>query len=123
MVRFFSDSVARLTSRIGPYSLAWTLSIPLLRLQYRPRELAPDQLLFAGNHMRFVGKVWRLLVGIKDGLVLILMLLLFGTLYAALSASPRVPASTRGALLLKLTGTLVEQPATAEPFDHLSGSP
>lgn len=73
--------------------------------------------------MRFVGKVWRLLVGIKDGLVLILMLLLFGTLYAALSASPRVPASTRGALLLKLTGTIVEQPATAEPFDLISGSP
>lgn len=72
--------------------------------------------------MRFVGKVWRLLVGIKDGLVLILMLLFFGGLYAALSASPRVPTGTRGALLLNLAGTIVEQPATAEPFDLVSGS-
>ena len=36
--------------------------------------------------MRFLGKVWRLLVGVKDGLVLVLVLLFFGMLYAALSA-------------------------------------
>ena len=36
--------------------------------------------------MSFVGKVWRLLVGIKDALVLIAMLLFFWLLYAALSA-------------------------------------
>ena len=29
--------------------------------------------------MRFVGKAWKLLVGIKDGLVLVLMLFFFGT--------------------------------------------
>jgi protease-4 len=39
--------------------------------------------------MRFVGKVWRLLVGIKDGLVLLFLLLFFGLLYAALSAYGR----------------------------------
>ncbi len=38
--------------------------------------------------MRFVRAVWKLLVGIKDALVLIFMLLFFGLLYAGLSARP-----------------------------------
>jgi protease-4 len=71
--------------------------------------------------MRFVGKVWRLLVGIKDGLVLLLMLLFFGLLYAALSASPQVGAGDGGSLVLDLKGTIVEQPAEADPFSLLSG--
>jgi protease-4 len=71
--------------------------------------------------MRFVGKVWRLLVGIKDGLVLLFMLLFFGALYAALSASPSVGAADQGALVLDLKGTIVEQPAEADPFSLLSG--
>ena len=33
--------------------------------------------------MRFVRAVWKLLVGIKDALVLIFMLMFFGALYAA----------------------------------------
>jgi protease-4 len=71
--------------------------------------------------MRFVGKVWRLLVGLKDGLVLLLMLLFFGLLYSALSATPRVPAGARGALLLDLDGTIVEEPAPIEPLELLGG--
>ena len=71
--------------------------------------------------MRFVGKVWRLLVGIKDGLVLLFMLLFFGLLYAALSASPKVGMADQGALVLDLKGTIVEQPAEADPFNVLSG--
>ena len=38
--------------------------------------------------MKFVRAIWKLLVGIKDALVLILMLLFFGMLYAGLSARP-----------------------------------
>jgi protease-4 len=71
--------------------------------------------------MRFVGKVWRLLVGVKDGLVLLLMLLFFGLLYAALSATPRVASGARGALLLNLDGTIVEQPAPIDPIELLGG--
>jgi protease-4 len=71
--------------------------------------------------MRFVGKVWRLLVGVKDGLVLLLMLLFFGLLYAALSASPKVGTGDQGSLVLDLKGTIVEQPAEADPFSLLSG--
>jgi protease-4 len=72
--------------------------------------------------MRFMGKVWRLLVGVKDGLVLILMLLFFGLLYAALSADPYPGSADEGALLLDLGGTIVEQPAEVDPIEALAGS-
>jgi protease-4 len=38
--------------------------------------------------MKFAGAIWKLLVGIKDALVLLVMLLFFGLLYAALSVRP-----------------------------------
>ena len=61
--------------------------------------------------MKFVRAIWKLLVGIKDALVLILMLLFFGALYAGLSARP---APVRdGVLALNLNGSVVEQPAKA----------
>ncbi len=42
--------------------------------------------------MKFAGKVWKLLVGIKDGLVLLFMLLFFALLYAAMTARPPLVA-------------------------------
>jgi protease-4 len=72
--------------------------------------------------MRFVGKVWKLLVGIKDGLVLLFMLLFFGLIYAAMSSNPTVGAGEKGALLLDLSGPIVEQPAEPDPFSLLGGS-
>ena len=38
--------------------------------------------------MKFARAIWKLLVGIKDALVLVFMLLFFGLLYAGLSARP-----------------------------------
>ena len=70
--------------------------------------------------MRFVRAVWKLLVGVKDALVLILMLMFFGGLYAALSARP-APISD-GVLVLDLKGTIVEQPSQAAFTDVLSGT-
>ena len=67
--------------------------------------------------MRFVRAVWKLLVGVKDALVLILMLLFFGGLYAALSARP-APIGD-GVLVLDLKGTVVEQPSQAAFADVL----
>jgi protease-4 len=72
--------------------------------------------------MSFAGRVWRLLVGIKDGMVLILMLLFFGGLYAALSASPYKDSAREGALVLDLAGAIVEQPAEVRPLDAIAGS-
>ena len=71
--------------------------------------------------MRLLGKAWRLLVGVKDAFVLILMLLFFGGLYAALSAAPSIGAGESGALLLDLGGRIVEQPAEPDPIDVLAG--
>lgn len=71
--------------------------------------------------MRLVGKVWRFLVGVKDGLVLLLMLLFFAALYAALSTSPYADSARRGALLLDLSGTIVEQPTEESPIAMLGG--
>src|SRR5436853_1675200 len=71
--------------------------------------------------MRFVGKAWGLLVGIKDGLVLILLLIFFGSLYAGRSASPHRGSASRGALRLDLAGAIVEQPTVRSPFDAVGG--
>jgi protease-4 len=71
--------------------------------------------------MKFAGKVWKLLVGIKDGLVLLFMLLFFALLYGAMTARPTLGAGDRGALLLKLDGPIVEQPAQATASEVFSG--
>ena len=73
--------------------------------------------------MAFVKGAWRILVAIKDGLVLLFLLIFFGALYAALSFSPK-PGQTvsSGALLLDLDGSIVEQPTEVSPMALLSGS-
>ena len=70
--------------------------------------------------MKFVRAIWKLLVGIKDDLVLILMLIFFGGLYSALSAKP-APVKD-GVLDLNLNGSAVEQPARAHWSDVASGN-
>src|SRR5688572_25026950 len=69
--------------------------------------------------MKFVRAIWKLLVGIKDALALLLMLLFFGLLYAALSARPE--PVTDGVLALHLDGMVVEQPAKVALSEVLSG--
>ena len=70
--------------------------------------------------MKFVRAVWKLLVGIKDALVLVFMMLFFGLLYAGLSARPA--AIGEGVLDLNLKGAIVEQPENAEWAD-IAGAP
>jgi protease-4 len=69
--------------------------------------------------MRFVRGVWKLLVGIKDALVLIFMLLFFGLLYAGLKAEPK-PVG-QGVLMVDLDGTVVEQPSKPTASEFISG--
>ncbi|MFD1613058.1 signal peptide peptidase SppA [Sphingomonas tabacisoli] len=69
--------------------------------------------------MRFLAGFWRLLVGIKDALVLALLLLFFFALHAALTWSPSRPVGT-GALVLDLNGSIVEQPAERGPFESFT---
>ena len=70
--------------------------------------------------MRFARAIWKLLVGVKDVLVLIFMLMFFGLLYAGLSAKP-TPVGD-GVLAFDLDGAVVEQPAKADVSELLSGS-
>jgi protease-4 len=70
--------------------------------------------------MRFVRAVWKLLVGIKDALVLLFMLMFFGLLYAGLSAKPA--AIGDGVLAMDLDGVLVEQASRPDPFAAVVGA-
>ncbi|GGB20312.1 protease 4 [Sphingomonas metalli] len=72
---------------------------------------------------RIVRAVWKLLVAIKDGLALVLLLLFFGLLFAALNARPGTKTIGEGALLLDLDGPIVEQPEEPAAFAALSGQP
>ncbi|RKF21058.1 signal peptide peptidase SppA [Altericroceibacterium spongiae] len=72
--------------------------------------------------MAFAGKVWRLLVGIKDALALLFLLLFFALLFAALSARPSPASVHDGALLLDLDGRVVEEPALIDPLNALLSS-
>ena len=70
--------------------------------------------------MRFVKAIWKLLVGIKDALVLLFMLMFFGLLYAALSAKPA--AIGDGVLAMDLDGVLVEQASRPDAFAAVAGA-
>ncbi len=72
--------------------------------------------------MQFARAAWKFLVAIKDGLVLIAMLLFFGALYALLSSQPNSGAIRDGALLLDLNGVIVEEPAAPTFEDFLAGN-
>ncbi len=72
--------------------------------------------------MIFARKVWHVLVAIKDGLVLILLLLFFLALYGLLTTRPSAGQMRDGALLLKLDGAVVEEPADVDPLEELVSS-
>ncbi len=72
--------------------------------------------------MSFARGTWRFLVGVKDLLVLLLLLLVFGLLWAALSQSGAVAVPGGGALVLNLEGALVDQAAETDPTQALLGS-
>ena len=72
--------------------------------------------------MRFAGKVWRLLVGVKDGLVLLFMLLFFGALFVILTTRPSPAQVREGALLLEIDGVVVEERSRIDPLQALLSS-
>jgi len=69
--------------------------------------------------MKLVRAIWRLVVGVKDVLVLLFMLMFFGALYVGLSAGP--PPVKDGVLNLALNGSVVEQPSKPSTAALLSG--
>jgi len=71
--------------------------------------------------VKLVRGAWKLLVGIKDALVLLFMLLFFIGLFAILSARPNPAAVKDGALVLNIDGMIVEQPSETDPFAAFGG--
>ena len=70
--------------------------------------------------MTFARKVWKLLVAVKDALVLILLLLFFSLLAAGL-AGRKHGVVHDGALRVALNGAVVEEPADVDPTSLLLG--
>jgi protease-4 len=74
--------------------------------------------------MAFLRGVWSILVGVKDALVLLLLLLLFGGLWALTSLNaPSGALPDGGALRIDLEGTLVDQGADVGLADLLGSAP
>lgn len=72
---------------------------------------------------KFLGGAWTILVGVKDALVLLFLLLFFALLYAALSFQPNPAGAVgEGVLLLDLDGVVVEQAAPQDLLTQLSGT-
>lgn len=69
--------------------------------------------------MAFLNGTWRILMGIKNGLALLFLLIFFGALYMFLSSGPNPGAVRDGALYLQLDGVVSEQPAAIDPVDAL----
>lgn len=66
------------------------------------------------SNWNFLRKAWKIIVAIKDALALLFLLLFFWALFAYLSGSPNPVTVSDGALVLKLNGTIVEQPAETD---------
>jgi protease IV len=73
------------------------------------------------KRFRLVRGAWKLLVAIKDALVLLAMLLFFGLIWAALTSRPATVSIGSGALVLKLNGAIVEQTESPSPGALLGG--
>ena len=74
--------------------------------------------------MTFAGKVWKILVGIKDGLTLLLLLMFFWMLFAVLTARPSAGMVRDGALYLPIEGAIVTEKTRIAPLSVLlSGRP
>jgi protease-4 len=72
--------------------------------------------------MRLLSGAWKIIVGIKDALVLVFMILFFMLLFMALTASPNPIVVGEGALHVNLDGVIVEQPEPIDPLAVLTGS-
>jgi len=72
--------------------------------------------------MQFLKSVWSVLVGVKDALVLMFMLLLFGALWAGFSRKgPVVSVPDGAALAIEMDGLLVDQATEPTPLALLGG--
>lgn len=72
--------------------------------------------------MKTLGLIWRILVGIKDFLVLCVLALFFIGLSALLSSAKPAKVPNGAALVLAMDGALVDQASETSPFDAAAGN-
>ncbi|WP_273462370.1 signal peptide peptidase SppA [Sandarakinorhabdus limnophila] len=72
--------------------------------------------------MKTLGLIWRILVGIKDFLVLCVLALFFIGLSALLSSAKPATVPNGAALVLAMDGALVDQASETSPFDAAAGN-
>lgn len=72
--------------------------------------------------MKLVSLAWSVLKGVKDALVLLFMLMFFGSLYAIMAMDPNPARNNGGALLLAFDGPIVDQQSEIDPREFLLGS-
>jgi protease-4 len=72
--------------------------------------------------LKTLGLIWRILVGIKDFLVLCLLALFFIGLSALLSSAKPANVPNGAALVLAMDGALVDQASETSPFDAAAGN-
>ncbi|QMW21947.1 signal peptide peptidase SppA [Sandaracinobacteroides saxicola] len=74
--------------------------------------------------MALMRTLWNFVVGVKDALVLLFMLLFFGLLWAALSfRTPAITVPNDTALVLNMDGVLVDQATPRTAAEVLSSTP
>ena len=72
--------------------------------------------------MKTLGLIWRILVGIKDFLVLCVLALFFIGLSALLSSAKPATVPNGAALVLAMDGALVDQASETSPFNAAAGN-
>jgi protease-4 len=72
--------------------------------------------------MTILRTIWRLLVAVKDALVLLLLLLFFVGLWGALQFRSAVTVPNGSALVVDLAGVIVDQAREPSPAEFLSGA-
>lgn len=70
--------------------------------------------------MGFLRGAWRFLIGVKDALALLFLLLFFMLLFAAMNATAPLVVPKGTALLLDLDGVIVDQATERSPFEMLA---
>jgi len=71
--------------------------------------------------MSFLRGVWRFLVGVKDALALLFLLLIFVLIFGLTRSSAPLTVPTGSALLLDLDGVIVDQASERSPFEVIAG--
>ena len=67
--------------------------------------------------MRFLKGFWKVLVGVKDALALLLLLIVFIGIFAATRGGQPAGIPSKAALVIDLDGTLVDQATERSPFE------